>query len=474
MKPILSFCISTCNRGQRAKALVDSILASTCQDFELIITNNGSEDETHALLSSISDPRYKYHKNEINIGTVSVVYTLFKATGDYCVVVSDDDLVSTENIEIFCNFLKKHPPLSVVLPSIETYNHDRGQFEMPIGLSYENNLFSCGFDALSQMSFFHTYLTGIIVNTELLKSCTSVEDIVENGGKVGHVYWKDKLLMQGNGATMVAPLFKTNIYLEECWSDSSHFINDNNTCILLPTRRLWDVMSPLFTLCISLENQYNLTFEQIGCLYVRLLLNCLFEIEDAMGVASQMEVKHKGYKSVVLDLSDAILLCRDRFIDALGKGSKNYGFIAAFCDALDYYFSREFDNKFLEFLSICSDMQRRYIVKQLGDCRLVLERFNLISAREAKRIGEYKRAEELFYSHIGYCENEQGIYNGTNLDNNVYMIVSCKFHLGEMKYWNGQYSEAGLFFSECISLTGNRHKVAGEYLRKIKNANELP
>jgi len=187
--------------------LVDSILAADFQDFELIITNNGSEDDSHALLSDITDPRYKYHKNEKNIGTVSVLYTLFKATGTFCVVVSDDDLVSTGDIGIVCSFLEKYPTLSVVLPSIDTYDHVRGKFVKPAVMSYENGVFTRGYEALSQLAFFHTYLTGIIVNTEKLKECTSIADIVENGGKVGHVYWKDKLLMLGDAATIIIPLF---------------------------------------------------------------------------------------------------------------------------------------------------------------------------------------------------------------------------------------------------------------------------
>ena len=46
---------------------IDSVLAQTMKDFELIIVNDCSKDSTEKIIKSYTDPRIRYFKNKENL-----------------------------------------------------------------------------------------------------------------------------------------------------------------------------------------------------------------------------------------------------------------------------------------------------------------------------------------------------------------------------------------------------------------------
>ena len=68
------------------KEAIDSVLAQTFHDFELIIVNDASPYDIDSVLSQYNDPRIIYKKNESNCGAKNVVdnwnICLSYATGD--------------------------------------------------------------------------------------------------------------------------------------------------------------------------------------------------------------------------------------------------------------------------------------------------------------------------------------------------------------------------------------------------------
>ena len=61
------------NAGSFLKAGIDSILHQTYLDFELIIVNDGSTDDSEKIVLSYNDPRIKYYKNEKHSGLIFVL-----------------------------------------------------------------------------------------------------------------------------------------------------------------------------------------------------------------------------------------------------------------------------------------------------------------------------------------------------------------------------------------------------------------
>jgi glycosyltransferase involved in cell wall biosynthesis len=66
--PLFSVVVPTYNYGRFLSQCIDSVLAQDCGDWELIITDDQSADDTSAVIARYSDPRIHYIRNERRLG----------------------------------------------------------------------------------------------------------------------------------------------------------------------------------------------------------------------------------------------------------------------------------------------------------------------------------------------------------------------------------------------------------------------
>ena len=93
--------IPTYNRARFIGKAVDSVLAQTYKDIEILIIDNASTDDTQKIISSFDDNRIKYVKNEENIGIIgNWNKCIGLAQGQYLMILGDDDVPH-------CDFIKK-------------------------------------------------------------------------------------------------------------------------------------------------------------------------------------------------------------------------------------------------------------------------------------------------------------------------------------------------------------------------------
>lgn len=114
--PMISVVMSTYNRGDLLPRAIDSILSQTYANFEFIIINDGSTDETANILESYKkkDKRIKIITNTQNNGLVySLNKGLNKARGKYIARMDDDDLSIPTRFEVQFNFMENHPDITV-------------------------------------------------------------------------------------------------------------------------------------------------------------------------------------------------------------------------------------------------------------------------------------------------------------------------------------------------------------------------
>lgn len=91
-KPIISVTIATYNRAHLLPRAVNSVLNQTYQNFELIIVDDCSTDNTKEVVRSFTDKRIIYHKNKKNKGILAVKNTGWDLThGIYNCGLGDDD-----------------------------------------------------------------------------------------------------------------------------------------------------------------------------------------------------------------------------------------------------------------------------------------------------------------------------------------------------------------------------------------------
>ena len=96
--PKVSICIPTHNRKEYLKETIDSILAQTYKDYEIVIVDDGSTDGTEEMIKNLDYPT-TYHWQQ-NAGDAAARNKLIKlAKGDYISFIDSDDLLMPDAIE---------------------------------------------------------------------------------------------------------------------------------------------------------------------------------------------------------------------------------------------------------------------------------------------------------------------------------------------------------------------------------------
>ena len=98
--PIVSVIIPTYNRAALLPRAIRSVLNQSFQDFELIIVNDGSTDNTEEVVKSFEDNKIRYIRHEKNRGGSAARNTGIKAAqGQYIGLLDDDDEWLPEKLE---------------------------------------------------------------------------------------------------------------------------------------------------------------------------------------------------------------------------------------------------------------------------------------------------------------------------------------------------------------------------------------
>jgi glycosyltransferase involved in cell wall biosynthesis len=98
--PKVTVCIPTYNRADYLTYSVKSVLRQTYQDFELIICDDGSSDNTPEVVAGFNDTRIRYLRHPQNIGrSLNMRSGFTAATGEYFVKFDDDDGLIPEFLE---------------------------------------------------------------------------------------------------------------------------------------------------------------------------------------------------------------------------------------------------------------------------------------------------------------------------------------------------------------------------------------
>ena len=99
------------------KECIDSILAQTYTDFELIILNDASPGNVDEIVHQYTDDRIQYYVNARNVGAEHIVDNWNKclsyAKGDYVLMMGDDDKMEPEYLEEFAKLIDRYCELSV-------------------------------------------------------------------------------------------------------------------------------------------------------------------------------------------------------------------------------------------------------------------------------------------------------------------------------------------------------------------------
>jgi len=115
-RPLVSITMPTYNRAHLVGLAIDAVLGQTYANFELIIVNDGSRDNTRDVLDACArqDPRVRVIHKE-NEGIPDTVNRGWRESrGKYVTWTSDDNLYHPTTIEVMVDFLERHTETALV------------------------------------------------------------------------------------------------------------------------------------------------------------------------------------------------------------------------------------------------------------------------------------------------------------------------------------------------------------------------
>jgi|WetSurMetagenome_2_1015567.scaffolds.fasta_scaffold26701_3 glycosyltransferase involved in cell wall biosynthesis len=113
-EPLVSVVLPVYNGARTIARAVKSILAQTYRNFEFVIINDGSTDDTSRILETFEDPRIRI-LNQENRGLVPSLNTgILSSRGAYIARMDADDEALPERLEKQVTFLESHVDVAVV------------------------------------------------------------------------------------------------------------------------------------------------------------------------------------------------------------------------------------------------------------------------------------------------------------------------------------------------------------------------
>ncbi len=118
------------------KEAVESILTQTYRNFEFIIVDDASKDDTWRYLKSLHDKRIKFIKNKKNLGlAASLNIALRQARGDFIARMDADDISKPNRLEVQLNFMEQNQDIDICgsfVKLIDNVGNIRGKIKKPV------------------------------------------------------------------------------------------------------------------------------------------------------------------------------------------------------------------------------------------------------------------------------------------------------------------------------------------------------
>lgn len=125
----ISIILPTYNRSKLLLKAIQSVLDQTLQEWELIIWDDGSTDETKDILSKLNDPRVSYFYSENRGAAAARNSALKKARGEYIAFIDSDDQWLPVKLLMQVQALDKFPGIDLLFTDFENINLKRNLAE---------------------------------------------------------------------------------------------------------------------------------------------------------------------------------------------------------------------------------------------------------------------------------------------------------------------------------------------------------
>ena len=114
-QPLFTVATITYNSGKWVHQAIESILTSSYKNFELLISDDCSTDDTWEIIQQFNDPRIRAWRNESNIGEYpNRNKVLYSARGKYILYIDGDDILYKNSLRNLAEYIWAFPSAGMI------------------------------------------------------------------------------------------------------------------------------------------------------------------------------------------------------------------------------------------------------------------------------------------------------------------------------------------------------------------------
>ncbi|WP_443190531.1 glycosyltransferase [Pseudomonas indica] len=121
-QPLFSVVMPVYNRERYVREAIDSVLAQSDGDFELIVVDDGSTDRSIEIIESIQDPRLQLIRNHHAGGAAARNSGIAAARGEFIVWIDSDDLQAPGALAALRQAIKQFPDADIFYGDLEIFD----------------------------------------------------------------------------------------------------------------------------------------------------------------------------------------------------------------------------------------------------------------------------------------------------------------------------------------------------------------
>jgi len=120
-KPIVSIILPTYNRSEFLKRAIDSVIIQTFSKWELIVVDDGSEDDTFLIINKLiaSNKKIRYMKHSKRKLPLSLNAGIKASAGEYITFLGSDDEYLPEHLSLRVNELQNNDKIDLVYGGVK-------------------------------------------------------------------------------------------------------------------------------------------------------------------------------------------------------------------------------------------------------------------------------------------------------------------------------------------------------------------
>ncbi len=129
-RPTVSICMPVYNGEEYLVSALDSVLTQTFPDYELIISDNCSDDSTQEICNRYCnlDPRISYYRQDVNKGpNWNFNFLAQKAKGHLMTWFAHDDILEPDFVRVAADYLLQHPETVLVTGDFKVIGYSMTQ-----------------------------------------------------------------------------------------------------------------------------------------------------------------------------------------------------------------------------------------------------------------------------------------------------------------------------------------------------------